>query len=104
MLQRQVYRHHIVREQIIMFSNQTNMIDVSKICGNIRIVKRFPDFKVQIVTGPADLEVELVEKCCYSPGKWKIVSGYGDYQIKLVNQKPDFTVRCINGIIRPPRH
>ena len=79
-------------------------IDASKICGNIKIVKRFPDYKVQIVPDNADLEVELVDKV-YSnaPGKWKIVNGYADYHIKLVKNSPDFTISCKDEI-KPARY
>ena len=73
-------------------------VDVSKIHGKIRIVKRFPDFKIQIVETDADLEVELVETCCCSPGKWKLVSGHGDYLLKVVKANPDFTVSCKDKI------
>jgi len=74
------------------------MVDVSKIYGKIRIVKRFPDYKIKIVETDADLEVDLVASCCYSPGKWKLVSGHGDYLLKVVKANPDFTVSCKNKI------
>jgi len=73
-------------------------VDVSRIFGKIRIVKRFPDYTIQIVETGADLEVELVETCCYAPGKWKLVSGHGDYNVKLVTANPDFTVSCKDKI------
>jgi galactokinase len=61
-------------------------VDVSRIFGKIRIVKRFPDYTIQIVeTG-------------YAPGKWKLVSGHGDYNVKLVTANPDFTVSCRDKI------
>jgi hypothetical protein len=78
-------------------------IDTSKICGNIKIVKRFPDYKVQIVDEDADLEVELIHTHENSPGKWNIVNGYADYQIKLVNSQPDFTISCKDEI-KPARY
>ena len=80
-----------------------NRIDVSKIFGRIRLVKRFPDFKVQIVKGPADLEVELVDEALSVPGKWQIVRSNFDYRIMLVKGSPDFTVSSKDSI-KPPRH
>jgi hypothetical protein len=69
-------------------------VDVSKIFGTIRIVKRFPDYKVQIVTEGADLQVELVHTCCYEHGMWKLVSYNGNYKIMIVKSHPDFTISC----------
>ncbi len=69
--------------------------DVSKIYGKIQLVDMFPDFKVQIVTANADLNVEKVKMFPNSKGKWELVTMFPDYKIQLVDFLPDFTVKFI---------
>lgn len=69
--------------------------DVKKIYGKIQFVDMFPNYKVQIVTDTADLNVKKVDMFPSSPGKWQIVDIFPDYKIQIVDLMPDFTVKFI---------
>jgi hypothetical protein len=75
--------------------------DVSKIYGRIQYVESFPHYRVQVVDGMADLDVQEVESLPNGPGLWQVVDEFPDYRIQIVDALSDFEIRFINRFPDP---
>ncbi len=71
--------------------------EIRRVYGKIQFVDSFPDYKVKIVGGNADLKVQKVTSFPSVPGKWKIVNSFPDYKIQIVDAFPDFTIRYVDA-------
>lgn len=71
--------------------------EIRRVFGKIQFVDSFPDYKVKIVAGNADLKVQKVLSFPSAPGKWKIVNSFPDYKIQIVDAFPDFTIRYVDA-------
>ena len=68
-----------------------------RLCGRVKVVESFPDFKVKVVESFPDLKVKAVESFPDSPGKWKFVDSSPDFKIKFVESGADFTIKFVDG-------
>ena len=67
-----------------------------KLCGKVKVVENFPDFKVQVVDHFPDLKVQKVEHFPDDIGKWQFVEDFPDFTIEYVEHFPDFTIQFVD--------
>ncbi|AOP32906.1 hypothetical protein A0128_02910 [Leptospira tipperaryensis] len=58
------------------------------IYGKIKIVKNFPDIRVQVVDHFPDIKVKIVDSFADSCGEWKMTDSFPDIKIEYVTSAP----------------
>jgi hypothetical protein len=65
--------------------------------GRVMVDNAFPDLKVQIVEGYADLDVKLVDAFPDRCGEWQMVTRFPDFTVQFVNTYPDMTIEYVRA-------
>ncbi len=77
-----------------------------RLCGKVKVVDTFADFKVKVVTSFPDLKVKAVNSFADDPGEWEFVENFPDFTIEYVENFPDFKIEFVNsfpGVANPCR-
>lgn len=72
-----------------------------QVFGRIQVVDHFPDVRVRVVRGIADMEVRVVDALPNRQGRWQFVDHFPDFRVQFVQHHADFTVRLVGPNGRP---
>ena len=69
----------------------------AQLYGEIKVVERFADCKVEVVTSFPDLRVKLVDNFADDPGEWEMVKSFPDYTVQFVTSFPDVKIEYVTS-------
>ena len=67
-----------------------------KLCGRVKVVESWADFKVEVVTGWSDLRVKKVDDSPTNIGEWQFVDSWPDFTIEYVSSYADFKIKFVD--------
>ena len=68
-----------------------------KLCGKVKVVGHFADFKVKVVDHFPDLKVKVVEHFPDAVGKWQFVEAFPDFTVEFVQIGEDFKIQYVDA-------